>query len=88
MAYVQFIPSRRLYLSGRSMTSTLMVTVFPPRVIGKAVKILYGEKDRPSKAVRMVGDGVMGGEPRAFQEDMDIIEFVAPSSTTVRWMSF
>lgn len=43
-----------------------MATVFPPKVIGKVVKIPYKEKDHPSKAMRMVSDGVMGGEPRAF----------------------
>ena len=48
------------------MISTSMTTVFPARVIGMAVKILYGKNDLPSNVVRMVGDGVMGGEPRAF----------------------
>ena len=47
MTQVQFLPSRRLYSSGRSMTSTSIATVLPPKVIGKAVKIPYGEKDRP-----------------------------------------
>lgn len=61
-----------------------MVKVLPPKVIGKVVKILYGEKDRPSKAMRIVGDGVMGGEPRAFLQDMDNTDVVAPSSTTVQ----
>ena len=51
------------------MTSTSMTTVFPPRVIGRAVKILYGENDLPSNVVRMVGDGMMGGELRAFQQE-------------------
>ena len=31
MEYVQFLPSRRLYSTRRSMTSTSMVTVFPPK---------------------------------------------------------
>ena len=31
---------------------------------------------------------VTGGESRAFQQDMDITEFVAPSSTIVRSTSF
>lgn len=54
------------------MTSTSIVTIFPSKVIGKAMKIPYNEKYHPSKAVRIVVDGVMGGEPRAFQQDMDI----------------
>ena len=49
------------------MTSTSTATVLPPKVIGRAVKIPYGEKDHPSNAMRMVGDGVMGGESREFQ---------------------
>ena len=61
-----------------------MAIVFPPKVIGKAIKIPYGKKDHPLKAMRMVSDGVMGGERRAFQQDMDINDVVAPSSTTVR----
>ena len=43
-----------------------MATILTPKVIGKEIKISYGEKDHPSKTVRMVGDGVMGGEPRYF----------------------
>ena len=66
MEYVQFLPSRRLCSSEQSMTSNSMVTGFPPKVIGKAVRIPYREKDHPSKVVRMVDDGVMGGEPRDF----------------------
>lgn len=57
-------------------------------VIYKAVKIMYGEKDNLLKDMRMVGDGVMGGEPRAFQQDMDITNVAAPSYNTIRWMSF
>lgn len=53
-------------------------------MIGKAVKIPYGKKDRPSKDVRMVGDGVMGGEPRDFQQDMEITDVIDPSSTTIQ----
>jgi hypothetical protein len=64
-----------------------MVTVLPPKVIGRAVEILYSEKDRPSNAMRIVGDGVMGGESRAFKQYIDITEVVSPSSTTIRWMS-
>lgn len=67
MEYVQFLPSRRLYSSGKSMTSTSMVEFLPPKVIRKVEKITYREKDRPLKNDRMVGDGVMGGDPRAFQ---------------------
>jgi len=70
------------------MTSTSIAKVLPPNVIGMVVKISYGEKDHPSKNVRIVGDGVMGGESRAFQQDMDITEVVAPLSTIVWWMSF
>ena len=88
MEYVQFLPSRRLYLSERPKTSTSMVTIFPPKVIGKVVEILSGDKDHPSKYVRMVGNGVTGGEPRDFQQNMDITDVVVPSSTIVRWMSF
>ena len=43
------------------MTSTSTMMVLPPRVIGRDVKITYGENDLPSYAMRMVGDGVMGG---------------------------
>jgi hypothetical protein len=68
------------------MTSTSTMMIFPPKVIGRAVKILYGENDRPSNVVRMVGDGVMGGYPRSFHQDMDIIKVASPSSTTIRWM--
>ena len=46
--------------------------------ISRAVKILYGEKDHTSNDVRIVGDGVMGGEMRAFHKDIDIIEVVSP----------
>ena len=70
------------------MTSTSMMMVLPPRVIGRALKILYGENDLPSNAMRMVGDGVMGGEPRAFQQYIDITKVVTPSSTIVGWMNF
>lgn len=42
-----------------------MVIILPPIVIGKEVKIPYEENDHPSKDVRMVGDDVMDGEPRA-----------------------
>ena len=70
------------------MISTSMTTIFPPRVIGKDVKIPYDENDLPSNVVRMVGDGVMGGDLRAFQQDIDITEVATPSSTTIRWMSF
>ena len=48
------------------MTSTSILTVLPPKVIGKAVQIPYVETDHPSKFVRIVGDGVMGRESRAF----------------------
>ena len=88
MEYVQFLPSRRLYSSKRSINSTSMTIVLPPKVIGKAIKIPYGEKDCPSKVVSIVGDGMMGGVPRAFQQDMDITEVTTPSSTTFWWMSF
>ena len=70
------------------MTSTSMATVLPSRVIGRVVKIPYGENDLSSNVVMMVGDGVMGVEPRDFQHDIDITEVVVPSSTTIRWMSF
>lgn len=70
------------------MTSTSIEILLTPKVIGKEMKIMYGEKYHPSKAVRIVGDGMMGGEPRSFQQDMDITEVVAPSSTTIWWMSF
>ena len=43
-----------------------MTTVFPTRVIGRVVKIPNGENDLPSNVVRIVGYGVMGGEPRDF----------------------
>ena len=46
--------------------------VFPPGVIGRAVKILYGENDLSLNVVRMVGDGVMGGEPRTLKQDIYI----------------
>ena len=65
------------------MISTSTMTVFPPRVIGRVVKISYGENDLRSNAVGMVGEEVMGGEPRAFQEDIDITEVVASSFTIV-----
>ena len=68
------------------MTSTSTPMVLPPKVIGRAMKNLYGEKDHPSNAMRMVGDEVMGGEPRSFQQDIDIIEVASPSSTTIQWM--
>ena len=48
------------------MTSTPMAMVFPPRVICRAMKIVYSENDLSSNVVRIVHDGVMGGEPRAF----------------------
>ena len=83
MALVQFLSSKRLYSSGKSMTSTSTTMVFPPRVIGRAVKISYGENDLSSNVVRMVGDGVMGGESRAFQQDIDITKVVTPSSITI-----
>ena len=70
------------------MISTSTMTILSPRVIGRAVKIPYGENDLPLNVVRMVGDGVIGGESRPFQNDIDITEVVAPSSTTIRWMSF
>jgi hypothetical protein len=70
------------------MTSTSMMVVLPPKVIGRAVKIPYSEKDHPSNAMRMVGDGVMGGESREIQQDIHITEVVSPSSTTIPWMSF
>ena len=70
------------------MTSTSTMMVFPPKVIGRAVKILYGENDHPLNVMRMVDDGVMGGYPRAFYQSIDITEVASPSSTTVRWMSF
>ena len=62
------------------MTSTSMTTILPPRVIGRVVKIPYDENDLLSNDVRMVGNGVMGGESRSFQQDIDITEVVAPSS--------
>lgn len=65
-----------------------MATIFPVKVIGKAVKIPYAEKDRPTNAMRMVGDGVMGGDLRSSQKDMDIIDVVTTSSITLRRMSF
>lgn len=70
------------------MISTSTATVLPPRMIGRVVKILYDDNDLPSNVVRMVGDGVMGGELRAFQQDIDITEVVAPSSTTIQWINF
>ena len=70
------------------MTSTSTATVLPPRVIGSAVKISYGENDRLLNVMRMVGNAVMGGELRAFQQDIEITEVASPSSTTIRWMSF
>ena len=48
------------------MPSTSTTTIFPPRVIGRVVKIPYGEKECLSKVLRIVGDGVIDGEPRAF----------------------
>ena len=70
------------------MSSTSTATVFPPRMIGRVVKISYGENDLPSNVVRMVGNGVMGGEPRYFQQDIDITEVASPLSITIQWMSF
>lgn len=70
------------------MNSTSTMTVLPPRLIGRAVKISYGENDHPSNVMRMVGDGVMGGESRSFQQNINITEVATPSSTIVRWMSF
>lgn len=66
------------------MTSTSMAMVLAPKVIGRVVKIPYGEKDCPSNTVRMVGDGVMGGQPRACQHEKDITEMSSPSSTTIQ----
>lgn len=65
------------------MTLTSTVTVFPPKVIGRAMKIIYGEKGRLSNAVRMVGNRVMGGDTRTFQQGIDITEVASPSSTIV-----
>ena len=48
------------------MTSTSTMTILAPRLIGRDLKIVYGENDIPSNVVRIVGDGVMGEELRAF----------------------
>ena len=48
------------------MTSTSTTTVFPFRVIGRAIKIPCSENDLPSNVVRMVGDGVIGEGLRDF----------------------
>lgn len=52
-------------------------------MICKVVKIPYGEKDHPSKAMRIFEGSVMGGDPRAFQQDMHFPYVSSPSSTIV-----
>jgi hypothetical protein len=61
-----------------------MNIVFPPNCMGKEGMIPCGQKERPSKAVRRVGDGDKTDWPMAFQHANDITDVEVPSSTTVR----
>ena len=57
-------------------------------MIGRGVKIPYCQNDLLSNTMRMVGDGVMAGDLRAFQKYFDITKLDAPWFILVRWMSF
>ena len=66
------------------MTSTSISTVFPPSSTCKLLSIPYGVYVRPSNAFNVVDDHDKGGEPKFFQQLMDIIHVDSPSSIIVR----
>jgi hypothetical protein len=60
-----------------------MKTVFPPKSMGKVVIIPYGWNICPSKDFKSVAGVSSLGEPRDFQQEIDMMQVEAPSSTTV-----
>ena len=66
------------------MTLTLISTVLPPNSTCKLLKIPYGVYIHPSNAFNVVDDRDKGGEPKVFQQLIDIIHVDAPSSIIVR----
>ena len=56
-----------------STTSTSNSTVLPSNVIGKFVRISYGREPLPSKASKVFGYWLRGGDPMAFQHETNMM---------------
>ena len=62
-----------MYSKGESITSTSIETMFPPNSIGKAMTIPWGLKAWSLNYFNTIDDGIISGEPKTLQQDIDII---------------
>lgn len=66
------------------MTSTSISTVLPPSLTCKLLNIPYGVSVLPLNVFNVVDDRNKGGEPKVFQQLIDIIQVDAPSSMIIQ----